>query len=166
VYQCGLCRGWHLTKQPEGQRAPAGQRQGRLRRSATTRRQRQPLPQRSEKRSKAMAKERVPFVLDVLARRPWCEVRLSWCCTGRSSDVNELQRGPFRTDCWLDDDKVVSSCGACHRWLTDHPEWAYHHGHQLEHEPGDAEAFALAVVLCAANPGQLCTDTCTTDHRL
>lgn len=168
AYECNLCAGWHVTAQPL-QRASMERgtplKRTRMTRRPTypTRRGGKPIRQRSAKRQQVMAAERVPFVLDVLARRPWCEAKLPWVCTGRSTDVNELMRGIWRTDCWLDDDLVTSVCGGCHGFITDHPHWAKHHGQQVEQcvdLPGAFEVAEELRRLCD------CLRDCSTDHRL
>lgn len=161
VYECGSCKGWHLARGDE--RKPPGQRAMVPRDRAPIKRQRRPIAQRSEVRQQVMANERVPFVLDVLARRPWCEAKLPWVCTGRSTDVNELMRGIWRTDCWLDDARVTSVCGGCHGFITDHPRWAKGHGQQVEQCVDLPVAFGVAEELRRLCD---CPRVCTTDHRL
>lgn len=95
-------------------------------------RSRKPLPQASKKRKVGLV-ERRRFAREVLKERPRCEAQLVGC-TGKSSEVNELQRGPARRKCWLDREKVTALCSACHRFITHNPDWAYRHGHQLPHE--------------------------------
>jgi hypothetical protein len=160
VYQCPMCQGWHVSSQLTRTSVEPARP---LRPPRTATRQRKPIPQRSAKRRTAMRAERVPFVLSVLERRPWCEAQLPWCCTGRSTDVNELMRGAYRTLCWLDDDRVTSLCGGCHRWVTLHPAWAAAHGQQVEYcAVGLDEAFATAAHL----RGTLgCAADCEEDHR-
>lgn len=166
IYECHMCQGWHMTAQPlrsasiETQRPLKTTRP--LKRSARPGQQRKPIAQRSEKRRRAMQTERVPFVLDVLARRPWCEAELPWCCTGRSTDVNELMRGIHRTDCWLDDGRVTSVCGGCHGHITDNPHWAKAHGHQVEEAHLQEAAFDLAEQLRATLH---CSADCREDHH-
>jgi hypothetical protein len=129
-------------------------------------RSRQPLPKLSPRRMK-LRKERREFVAFVLKHRPLCEARLPMC-SGRSVDVNELQRGPGREDCWLDYDKVTSLCRGCHDWITNHGPWAIHHGHQLHHQGIITEGdWALAKMLREwfIQPEHAPRPRCVIDHR-
>jgi hypothetical protein len=121
------------------------------------------LPRESVKRRRER-KQRTDFVGFVLKHRPVCEAQLRGC-TLVSHDVNELQRGPAREDCWLDYDRVTALCRSCHDWLTLHPTWAEHHGHQLRHEViVTDEAWETAAKLRAHFRREPCTAHCVVDH--
>lgn len=105
------------------------------------------LPRASKQRRKD-ERERAAFRDFVIKHRPRCEAALPWCCTHASSEVNELQRGSGREDCWLDWDKVTSLCSACHRFITLNPQWAKAHGHQVEvGHVEEAKLFRVAETL-------------------
>jgi hypothetical protein len=122
------------------------------------RRSRRYLPRESLRRRR-LNQERRQFVYMVIKHRSLCEARLIGC-TLYATEVNELQRGPAREDCWLEWDKVTSLCRHCHRVITENPDWAYRHGHQVRHE-GFAD-FEWAAWARKALP---CGLHCTVDHR-
>lgn len=130
-------------------------------------RTRKRLPSMSRKR-RAEKRERDSFVAFVIKHRPDCEAGLPWCCTKRSREVNELQRGPLREDCWLDYNRVTSLCSfGCHAWITHHPDWAVRHGHQLLHEQVvTSQDWLVAEILRVRFREDPCTRDCTVDHRL
>lgn len=130
-------------------------------------RSRKPLPMFSSRR-RAQRKERAVFVAMVLKHRPMCEARLPMVCAVRTTDVNELQRGSGREDCWLDWDKVSSLCRGCHGWITDHPDWAKHHGHQLPNDDHvvTAQDWDVAALLRLYFVKHPCKPKCLIDHRL
>lgn len=102
----------------------------------------------------------------VLRQRGRCEANLPGVCMYRTTDVNEIQRGPARQDCWLDWTKVSALCAACHNWLTAHPDWAYRHGHQIPHEQIVPDAYwDVAFALRAYFVSHPCTADCRVDHR-
>lgn len=128
------------------------------------------MRRRSERRE-AEKPVRDALVAEILAERWLCEARLWWCCNHMSAEVNEICRGAGRAATYLDKTKVTALCKACHRWLTVHPKWARHHGHQVPHEVADREAaFAVAATVrealaALARSGQRCCEDCEIDHR-
>jgi hypothetical protein len=118
------------------------------------------------KSRRQLERERTEFRKMVLRQRPRCEAALPGLCSYRATEVNELQRGPARQDCWLDWDRVTSLCAPCHAWLTHHPSWAVCHGHQLFHErivtDWDWTRAAELREQFRSNP---CTPNCVLDHR-
>jgi hypothetical protein len=119
---------------------------------------------RASKQRKVDEKARTAFRAFVLKHRPTCEARLPWCCQGRSTDVNELQRGSGREDCWLDYDKVTSLCSPCHRYITLYPDWAKAHGHQLIVGDRPQEEWDNARALREHFWTRPCTRECEIDH--
>ena len=123
------------------------------------------LPLFSGKR-KAQRRERDAFREFVLKHRSICEARLRWCCTYQATEVNELQRGPGREDCWLNYDKVTSLCHSCHAFITLNPDWALHHGHQVQHEGIVTEhTWTMARSLRQVQMQLPCGAHCAEDHR-
>lgn len=120
---------------------------------------------RASKQRKSDEKERRAFREFVLKHRPTCEARLPWCCQGRSMEVNELQRGSGREDCWLDYDKVTALCSACHRFITLEGPWAKHHGHQLIVGDRPPAEWTVAMWLREYFWTTPCKRDCTVDHR-
>lgn len=70
------------------------------------------LKARSKKTEKRYRVRRV-LVADLLAERPWCEIRWDDRCDGRSVDVDEiLSRG--RGGDYCDPDNCQTACRPCH----------------------------------------------------
>lgn len=70
-------------------------------------------------------RERRAFVRDLLERHPWCAAGelLPEVCTGWAEHVHEpLTRA--RGGSIIDPANAVPICGACHRWVHDHPAQA------------------------------------------
>lgn len=75
---------------------------------------------RSAKRDKWQREQRVPFVVALLAERPWCEIQQPFVCTGRSVDVDEIKlrsQGGSATD----PSNCLAVCRACHDWKHANP---------------------------------------------
>lgn len=112
-------------------------------------------------------RQRREFRAMVLRQRFRCEARLPGLCMLMASEVNELQRGPARQDCWLDWNRVAALCSPCHAWLTNHPDWAYRHGHQLPHEAElSDDDWEQAYKLRQRFVFTPCSPNCQIDHRV
>ena len=107
-------------------------RQCRLEREAARREQRKaltnqrvplvsrtPIPQRSVKTTETYRKLRIPLVIELLTKYPWC----ARCKQARSTEVHEpLSRA--RGGSITDPTNAVTLCHECHSWITTHPAQA------------------------------------------
>jgi hypothetical protein len=85
------------------------------------------LRPRSAKRAKWQREERIPFVEQILAERPWCEIAWDEGCTGRATDVDEIRlrsAGGSATD----PANTQTACRHCHRLTHRGPEEAERRG--------------------------------------
>lgn len=80
------------------------------------------LNQRSRK-TIAAAPTRAAVVAEVLRRDRECRGRglTPVECQVWSTDCHELKRGAWRRECWLDPDRCIGLCRACHDWVTGNP---------------------------------------------
>lgn len=130
---------------------------------------------RSSKRLPAKSAQRIEdtpsrqeLVRDVLAAQPTCEARITFGCTGRTTEVNEIIRRAQWADGFLVRRNTEALCHNCHVYITTHPDWAEHHGHQLKGSTRDLEDFDVLVK--AARTTRLstvgrCGPGCRLDHR-
>ena len=102
------CAGWHLSSKSW---SPS----------------RQPLPRRSKKMQDAYRKSRIPLVIEVLAERPWCEIRFDENCTGRATTLHEVKKRSRGGDI-TNKKNVLSACAYCNGAVEDHPEEAHARG--------------------------------------
>lgn len=115
TYDCPYCAGWHL--------------------SSTSRQK--PLPRRSKKMQGTYRKARIPLVVELLAARPWCEIRWDDGCTGRATEVDEIV-GRGRGGDFLDPSNCQTACHYCHRMKTEHPAEARRRGFEKHSWEGEA----------------------------
>lgn len=82
--------------------------------------------------------QRIPFVIEILDERPFCEK----CNVNPSTDVHEIltrgRSGGVKGTAWLDKENVLALDRECHTFITDNPKWALENGFVIESCP-DAE---------------------------
>jgi 5-methylcytosine-specific restriction endonuclease McrA len=71
-----------------------------------------PIKPRSKK-MQAKYRIRRPLVAELLAERPWCEIRWDDGCQGRAVDVDEIL-SRARSGDFLDPDNCQTTCRHCH----------------------------------------------------
>ena len=89
------------------------------------------LRQRSKKMEKRYREERVPFVKDFLERNPLCQIRWDFGCQLRATQVHEVLpqgRGGNAVPIEGNEENFKSTCGYCHRLLTDNDAEATERG--------------------------------------
>lgn len=131
------------------------------------RRSAKPLPARSSKRIED-APARHELVRDVLAAQPMCEAQITFGCTSRTTEVNEIIRRSQWVEGFLVRFNTEALCHNCHAYITTHPEWAKRHGHQMDGATRDLDDFALLVAdarRTRLDTHARCGPACKLDHR-
>lgn len=85
------------------------------------------LRPRSKKTERTYRTERRPLVAEILAERPWCEIRFDADCTGRSTCVHE-KRKRSQGGSLTDRSNLMASCAHCNSVIEDHPVEAHERG--------------------------------------
>ena len=115
VFACPHCAGFHLSK------------------SRTPLVSRTPIPPRSAKLAAIHRTVYKPFVVDVLTRRPWCEIRFDENCTGRATGLHHLRKRSQGGDL-ADPENVLASCSYCNGAIEDNPREAHERGFVIRRE--------------------------------
>ena len=77
------------------------------------------LRPRSAKTTKVYRDERIPLVIEILAARPWCELRFPGCW-GRATTVDEI-KSRARGGSITDPKNCAAACAYCNGYKEDHP---------------------------------------------
>jgi hypothetical protein len=124
------------------------------------------LPARSAQRIEDTP-ERQALVRRKLSGNPMCEAQIPFCCTKDSTEVNEIIRRSQWAAGFLVESNTEGLCHNCHAWITVHPDWARHHGHQLEGSTRDLPTYSLHVAAAGrarAVTVARCDVDCAKDH--
>lgn len=110
-----------------------------------------PLPRRTplartgrlrfrSRKTEALYVDRRVLVAELLAERPWCEIRFDDRCQGRAVDVDEVLGRGVGGD-FLDPANCQTACRACHDAKQQNPTEAERRGFtvQRRHLPSDAQ---------------------------
>ena len=114
-----------LQRRSQMKRTPLASRSAALPRHAAPRRggelgRRTRLRPRSDKTAAVYRRQRVPLVQEILAGRPFCEIRWDASCRGVSEGVHEvLSRG--RGGSITDKANCIAACHYCNGAVSDNP---------------------------------------------
>jgi hypothetical protein len=128
-----------------------------------------PLPQRSKKRIDETP-DRQQLVREMLAEFPGCAAGIPYFCQRWSSEVNEIVRRGQWDGGFLVKENCETLCHNCHTWITTHPDWAEHHGHQIKGAGrelrGDVDEDLVREARgIRARASYRCDVDCEVDHR-
>lgn len=116
--------------------------------------------------------ERQALVRRVLQEEPTCRARILFCCTVDSTEVNEIIRRSQWAEGYLVRSNTQGLCHNCHAYITTHPDWAEHHGHQIKGSVrDDPRAYVYEAARWRALKVRLqtvgrCDVGCEVDHRV
>jgi hypothetical protein len=117
---------------------------------------------RSAKRTDEV-EERRELVRKVLNANFRCTADIPGVCTEWSSEVNEIIRRSQWREGYLEPTNTEALCHGCHHFITEHPDWARRHGHQLNADARDKPGL-IAQARRVRVKTRGCGRYCTLDH--